>query len=358
MASIADEIKNGRKQAEQPATPPATPVVEQPVAQPQQPAEPQEKVEFTPAPPVISEAKKEEHNEAMHPKKGYEFIFDQIKGSNDANAAIKNEELRKRQQRRDNRGKLFRTLGDGIAAMSNLYFATQGAPSVTYDPRGSLSARAVERWDKMEALRREDEQKQYVRAKNARDEEWRRQRAKIADEQHAQKEAADERRHQATMADREKSRAQEAKQWEEKLTHEKEMQKSKAEDSYREEQYRQNAISARSQNSKKDDADEISKWFYSLPQETQDYYTRKYGKAITPIQMQQVRGEEQAKGNKKTKVEEKASSATAYPYYKPVEETIAKVNNAAEAAKKNSSAENKPKGFSWVNKNKMTKVNW
>jgi hypothetical protein len=162
MASVADMIKNGRKQAEQPATPPATPVVEQPVTQPQQQAESQEKVEFTPAPPVISEAKKEEYNEAMHPKKGYEFIFDQIKGSNDANAAIKNEELRKRQQRRDNRGKLFRTLGDGIAAMSNLYFATKGAPSVTYDPKGSLSARAVERWDKMEALRREEEQKQYM----------------------------------------------------------------------------------------------------------------------------------------------------------------------------------------------------
>lgn len=176
MASVADMIKNGRKQAEQPATPPATPVVEQPVAQPQQQAEPQEKVEFTPAPPVISEAKKAEYNEAMHPKKGYEFIFDQIKGSNDANAAIKNEELRKRQQRRDNRGKLFRTLGDGIAAMSNLYFTTQGAPSVTYDPKGSLSARAVERWDKMEALRKEEEQKQYIRAKAARDEELRRQR--------------------------------------------------------------------------------------------------------------------------------------------------------------------------------------
>lgn len=356
MASVADMIKNGRKQAEQPATPPATPVVEQPVAQPQQQAESQENVEFTPTPPVISEAKKEEYNEAMHPKKGYEFIFDQIKGSNDANAAIKNEELRKRQQRRDNRGKLFRTLGDGIAAMSNLYFATKGAPSVTYDPKGSLSARAVERWDKMEALRREEEQKQYVRAKNALDEEWRRQRAKISDEQYAQKEEADERRHQATMADREKSRAQEAKQWEEKLTHEKEMQKSKAEDSYREEQYRQNAISARSQNSKKDDdnADSLAEWFYSLPKETKDYYTRKYGKALTPKQMQQARGEEKAKGKQK----EKASSVTAYPYYKPVEETIAKVNNAAETAKKNSSAENKPKGFSWVNKNNMTKVNW
>ena len=198
MASVADMIKNGRKQAEQPATPPATPVVEQPVAQPQQPAEPQEKVEFTPAPPVISEAKKEEYNEAMHPKKGYEFIFDQIKGSNDANAAIKNEELRKRQQRRDNRGKLFRTLGDGIAAMSNLYFATQGAPSVTYDPRGSLSARAVERWDKMEALRREEEQKQYVRAKAARDEELRRQQ-----EERLQKEAeADAAYKEAVLANR------------------------------------------------------------------------------------------------------------------------------------------------------------
>lgn len=198
MASVADMIKNGRKQAERPATPPATPVVEQPVAQPQQQAEPQEKVEFTPAPPVISEAKKEEYNEAMHPKKGYEFIFDQIKGSNDANAAIKNEELRKRQQRRDNRGKLFRTLGDGIAAMSNLYFATQGAPSVTYNPRGSLSARAVERWDKMEALRREEEQKQYVRAKAARDEELRRQQ-----EERLQKEAeADATYKEAVLANR------------------------------------------------------------------------------------------------------------------------------------------------------------
>ena len=103
-----------------------------------------------------------------------------------------------------------------------------------------------------------------------------------------------------------------------------------------------------------DNADSLAEWFYSLPQETKDYYTRKYGKALTPKQMQQARGEEKAKGKQK----EKASSVTAYPYYKPVEETIAKVNNAAETAKKNSSAENKPKGFSWVNKNNMTKVNW
>ena len=206
MASVADMIKNGRKQAEQPATPPATPVVEQPVAQPQQQAEPQKKVEFTPAPPVISEADKAkqveamrvEQNEAIAPKKGYDYVFSKLKAENAVNAAEKNEELRKRQQRRENRGKLFRTLGDGIAAMSNLYFATQGAPSVQYDPKGSLSARAVERWDKMEALRREEEQKQYVRAKAARDEELRRQR-----EERLQKDAeADAAYRDAVLANR------------------------------------------------------------------------------------------------------------------------------------------------------------
>lgn len=71
------------------------------------------------------------------------------------------------EEKRRKREALFSALGDGIAAMSNLYFATQGAPSVTYDPRTSLSARAKARWDAIDAERKADAEKAYATQQQA-----------------------------------------------------------------------------------------------------------------------------------------------------------------------------------------------
>lgn len=78
----------------------------------------------------------------------------------------------KRQETEDKRRRriaLFNALGDGISALSNLYFTSKGAPSVQYDPRGSLSARQQARWDAIDANRKADEEKAYVRQQQAMD---------------------------------------------------------------------------------------------------------------------------------------------------------------------------------------------
>ncbi|MFR9602891.1 MAG: hypothetical protein SNG02_03355, partial [Rikenellaceae bacterium] len=51
----------------------------------------------------------------------------------------------KKKQKRD---KIIAAIGDGISAFSNLYFTTQGAPSM-YDGKSSQSAQVKSRYDKL-----------------------------------------------------------------------------------------------------------------------------------------------------------------------------------------------------------------
>ena len=64
------------------------------------------------------------------------------------------EELEK-ERKKEKREKIFAAIGDGIAALSNLFFTTHGAPNA-YDPKNSLSAKAQERWDKLKKEREEN----------------------------------------------------------------------------------------------------------------------------------------------------------------------------------------------------------
>ena len=64
------------------------------------------------------------------------------------------EELEK-ERKKEKREKIFAAIGDGIAALSNLFFTTRGAPNA-YDPKNSLSAKAQERWDKLKKEREEN----------------------------------------------------------------------------------------------------------------------------------------------------------------------------------------------------------
>ena len=57
---------------------------------------------------------------------------------------------------------IFSAIGDGVAALSNLYFTSKGAPSVQYDPNASLSARALA----LEAKRDAEKEKAYLNARN------------------------------------------------------------------------------------------------------------------------------------------------------------------------------------------------
>lgn len=58
-------------------------------------------------------------------------------------------------RKKEKRDKVFAAIGDGIAALSNLYFTTKGAPNA-FDPRNSLSAKARERWKKLNKEREEN----------------------------------------------------------------------------------------------------------------------------------------------------------------------------------------------------------
>lgn len=81
------------------------------------------------------------------------------------------EELEAERKRR-RRNAVFAAIGDGISALSNLYFTTQGAPNA-YNGKNSLSERMLERWDKIDKERQENGQayfSQYLKAQAMDDE--------------------------------------------------------------------------------------------------------------------------------------------------------------------------------------------
>ena len=78
---------------------------------------------------------------------------------NQRNAPETDEEKAQR-EKRERRNAMFSAIGDGISALSNLYFTTKGAPS-SYDASNSLSERAKARYD------------QHMAQRNAREDAWR-----------------------------------------------------------------------------------------------------------------------------------------------------------------------------------------
>lgn len=108
------------------------------------------------------------------------------------------EELAQERKRRKSQA-IFSAIGDGISALSNLYFTTQGAPSM-FDGRTTLSGTAQKRWDKIDAERKANSEKYvsaYMQAKQADDaverddRNWKRQieRDKLADKRYEAEQA-------------------------------------------------------------------------------------------------------------------------------------------------------------------------
>lgn len=110
-------------------------------------------------------------------------------------------EERAEREKKEKRQAIFSAIGDGISALSNLYFTTQYAPNA-YDASKGMSAATRARWDK---LKREREANQrvyadgYMRAlamdkdNDRADRSWRRtlERDKISDERYEIKAAQD-----------------------------------------------------------------------------------------------------------------------------------------------------------------------
>ena len=66
------------------------------------------------------------------------------------------------QRKKEKRQKIFAALGDGISALANLYFTTQGAPNM-YNPANSQQDVVKDRWDKIKQ-ERDQHMKEYTEA--------------------------------------------------------------------------------------------------------------------------------------------------------------------------------------------------
>lgn len=146
----------------------------------------------------------------------YRRMYELMNGDN----APETPEQRAAREKREKSEAILSAVGDGISALSNLFFTTRYAPNA-YDASQGMSARARERWDRLrqerEARRREYTEG-YMRAAamddaNERDDRnWRHtlERERIADERYEVKAAQDKvmadldeqlRRHQITAAE-------------------------------------------------------------------------------------------------------------------------------------------------------------
>ncbi len=70
------------------------------------------------------------------------------------------QELTPEEKKKEKRRKIFAAIGDGISALSNLYFTTKGAPSM-YSGKQTLSQKEADYWDKLRQDR-ENERRRYV----------------------------------------------------------------------------------------------------------------------------------------------------------------------------------------------------
>lgn len=125
---------------------------QQPITVPYEPGkEPKDAVPVVKKAPLPTAQPTPAGAEAPQPKKMSYFDMFQRMSPYKPPTAEELENARKKEKR----DKVFAAIGDGIAALSNLYFTTKGAPNA-FDPRNSLSAKARERWDKLNKEREEN----------------------------------------------------------------------------------------------------------------------------------------------------------------------------------------------------------
>lgn len=132
-----------------------------------------------------------------------------------------------KERKKRKREAIFAAIGDGLSALSNLYFTTQGAPNA-YDPQNSLLARARARWDKLDKERdgkNKDYYGGYIRAhmadtETARDDRnWRYKlgRDAAADKRYDEQQAKDEKRYNDNIAYRDKKDSEAKERWEQQF---------------------------------------------------------------------------------------------------------------------------------------------
>lgn len=132
------------------------------------------------------------------------------------------EELEK-ERKKKKREAIFAAISDGVSALANLYFTSQGALN-SYDPKNSMSSKVKKRWDDLEK-EREGKNKEYyqgyMRARMADDKvardnrnwEYKVGRDKLADERYTAEQAENKRRYEAGVKERAEQRKAEGERW-------------------------------------------------------------------------------------------------------------------------------------------------
>ena len=140
--TIENILGGGKKPAAQ--TPPATPPPPTPDKERLKISDEEKKgVSPAQAMPTTKQTKPTQQPKRM----SYEDMFNKL---NPYQPPTEQElEKERKKQRRE---QIFAAIGDGISALSNLYFATQYAPNM-YSGRNTASQRTRERWDKLAAER-------------------------------------------------------------------------------------------------------------------------------------------------------------------------------------------------------------
>ena len=162
----------------------------------------------------VAEAKPSSSGGTSVASGGYEELFRKLNPYTPPTA----EDIEK-ERKRAKRAQMFSAIGDGIAALSNLYFTTQYAPNM-YDGARTMSAATKARYDKLLKDREEKTVAYYnglMRAKQAdadnahRDRAWQRQLNLDRYEMEKDKESAAHRKEREKIADDRYNREQEYK---------------------------------------------------------------------------------------------------------------------------------------------------
>lgn len=189
-----------------------TPAVQPQVGQPKQPPA------VTPQPTSLAPTAKGLETPTVAPRLSYVDIFQRTSPYKPPTP----EELEK-QRKKQKRDAIFAAIGDGISALSNLYFTTKGAPNA-YDPTKSLSATYRRRYDRLQAehdAKNKEYTNGYMRAMQADDatekteRSWRRQleRDKVADNRYNSEQERNDKRYEDSMALKKEHEQRQAEQW-------------------------------------------------------------------------------------------------------------------------------------------------
>lgn len=134
-------LGGGTRQTAPPTTPPPAAPDENRLA-----ISDEEKKGISPA-QAVQPAPTQQVEPQQHKRLSYEDMFRQLNPYKPPTQ----EELEK-ERKKQRREQIFAAIGDGISALSNLYFTTQYAPNM-YSGRNTASQRVKDRWDKLAADR-------------------------------------------------------------------------------------------------------------------------------------------------------------------------------------------------------------